>query len=70
MDVIFTDVTKEGMTAGVVCNEEAFRYWALQYGRFVTVQRPLKLKELIKSDIADMAKRYDAGDGSEENECK
>ncbi len=40
------------------CNENAMRYWALQYGPSVEVLEPASLRETIISDIHDMIKRY------------
>ena len=46
------------------CNLEAMEYWALQYGKYVTVLEPAELREKLRTDIAAMAARYQdtAGD--------
>ena len=45
----------------VICNQEALRYWALQYGPYVEVIEPTKLREQICADIRAMAKKYEGG---------
>ena len=40
------------------CNQEAMEYWALQYGKYVTVLEPAELREKLRTDIAEMAARY------------
>ena len=40
------------------CNQEAMEYWALQYGKYVTVLEPAELREKLRTDIAAMAARY------------
>ncbi len=40
------------------CNENAMRYWALQYGPYVEILEPESLRNQIIADIQDMAKRY------------
>ena len=42
----------------VKCNEEAMKYWALQYGPFVEVLEPISLRERIKTEIQGMSKKY------------
>ena len=40
------------------CNLEAMEYWALQSGKYVTVLEPAELREKLRTDIAEMAARY------------
>ena len=40
------------------CNENAMRFWALQYGPCVEVLEPESLREQIKTDIAAMSNKY------------
>ncbi len=42
----------------VVCNEEAFYKWALQYGDDVEVLQPVDLRKKIASTVAEMSKKY------------
>ncbi len=44
--------------ARVMCNENAMRYWALQYGPYVEVVEPKSLRESIKKNIIGMAEKY------------
>jgi len=44
--------------ARVVCNEKAMRYWALQYGPYVEVLEPKKIREELLEDIKKMAEKY------------
>ena len=45
------------------CNQEAMEYWALQYGKYVTVLEPAELREKLRTDIAAMAARYEDATG-------
>ncbi|HCS68212.1 MAG TPA: WYL domain-containing protein, partial [Oribacterium sp.] len=40
------------------CNEEAMEYWALQYGKRVTVLEPRELRAKLRTDIEEMRTRY------------
>ncbi|HBP24498.1 MAG TPA: WYL domain-containing protein [Oribacterium sp.] len=40
------------------CNEEAMEYWALQYGKRVTVLEPRELRAKLRADIEEMRTRY------------
>ena len=42
----------------VICNEEAFYKWALQYGEDVEVLQPVDLRKKIASTVAEMSKKY------------
>lgn len=42
----------------VNCNEEAMRYWAMQYGTCVEVLEPESLRKRLIADMKDMLKRY------------
>ena len=46
------------MKIRVKCNEEAMRYWALQYGPYVEVLEPEHLRERVREDVNSMAKKY------------
>ena len=46
------------ITIRVSCNEEAMRFWALQYGPYVEVLEPESLRNRIKEDIKGMAEKY------------
>ncbi len=40
------------------CNENAMRFWALQYGPYVEVLEPESLRKTVKEDVAAMAEKY------------
>lgn len=40
------------------CNEQAMKYWALQYGGHIEIKEPQSLRETVKVAILDMAKKY------------
>lgn len=42
----------------VKCNEEAMKYWALQYGPYVEVLEPEHLRERVKEAVNNMAEKY------------
>ncbi len=44
--------------ARITCNEQAMRYWALQYGPYVEVIKPESLRKQIIEDINEMAGKY------------
>ncbi|MDO4545178.1 MAG: WYL domain-containing protein [Bacillota bacterium] len=58
MDVSFINTKSDEMDVIVRCNIQAFRYWALQFGKYVTVKSPQSLVDTLKADVADMALRY------------
>ncbi len=55
----YTEDGKNMMDIRVYCNEQAMEYWALQYGKKVTIIEPEGLRYKIRDDIEDMIKRYD-----------
>lgn len=50
--------TKEQVVICVKCNEEAMKYWALQYGPYVEVLEPVSLRERLKEEISGMSRKY------------
>ena len=42
----------------VICNRTAIKFWALQYGPYVEVVEPADLREELRDDIKEMAKKY------------
>ena len=42
----------------VKCNGNALRYWALQYGPYVEIIKPVKLREQLKQDAENMYRKY------------
>ncbi len=44
----------------VICNKEAMKYWALQYGLYVEVLEPQDLRQRIAEAVNEMQKKYSA----------
>ena len=57
-DVHLFDESEDEICASVRVNYRSMRYWALQYGTYVTVTSPPSLVEDIKKDIAAIAEKY------------
>ncbi len=57
-DVKIVEEDEDRLVLRVSCNENAMRYWALQYGPSVEIIEPESLRARIISDIQDMQKRY------------
>jgi predicted DNA-binding transcriptional regulator YafY len=57
-DVKILEESDEKLVVRVNCNEDAMRYWAMQYGTRVVVLEPESLRNQIIADIKDMMKRY------------
>lgn len=49
----------------VTCNQDALRYWALQYGPYVEVLEPQDLRDRLLTDIREMKKKYEYHSASE-----
>lgn len=52
------------MEIRVTVNEEAMFYWALQYGPFVEVKSPEKLRDEIRDAVNEMAAKYSGEKGA------
>ena len=46
------------ITIRVICNQDALRYWALQYGPYVEIIEPESLRNRIKDNICNMTLKY------------
>ena len=57
-DVSFYNETEDEVTASVVVNLKAMRYWAMQYANHIEVLKPQKLREQIKEDLAKAVEKY------------
>ena len=42
----------------VTCNQDALRYWALQYGPYVEIIEPVELRESLREDVKKMFEKY------------
>ena len=57
-DVSFYDETEDDVTASVVVNLKAMRYWAMQYANHIEVLKPQKLRDQIKEDLVKAVGKY------------
>lgn len=57
-DFKIAPVEREMIEVTVKSNENAFFYWALQYGAYVEVMEPKRLRVRLAETIKDMAKKY------------
>lgn len=46
------------VTVRLRCNEQAMRFWALQYGPYVEMIAPASLRNQIKEDVKGMMDKY------------
>lgn len=58
-DVRFSDETENEVTASVMVNLNAMRYWAMQYAPHIMVQSPQSLVNQLKKDIRATAVKYE-----------
>lgn len=52
------DPDSDEILVRVVCNYDAMFYWALQYGAYVEVIEPKKLRDDLRKTVLDMAEKY------------
>lgn len=57
--VSFSDETEDTVVAHVIANEQAMRYWALQYAPYVTILKPQSLVDMVKKDLNNAIKKYE-----------
>lgn len=57
-EIAFTDETDDEVTARVIVNWSAMRYWAQQYCRFVRILTPIDLAETVKTDLQSALENY------------
>ena len=57
-DVSFHDEAGDEITASVVVNLQAMRYWAMQYANYAEILAPQKLREQIKEDLMAAVEMY------------
>ena len=58
-DIRVTKQKDDQIVIRLNCNENAMRYWALQYGPFVEVLEPKRLRKQIREDIEEMMEKYE-----------
>lgn len=56
--VTFSEETEETMLVSVTVNQEAMRFWALQYAPYVTILEPKSLAERVKGDLEAALEKY------------
>ena len=57
-DVRFSDESADEITATVLVNLNAMRYWAMQYAQHITVLSPQSLVDRLKDVIREVAEKY------------
>ena len=57
-DIRVTKQKDDQIVVRLNCNENAMRYWALQYGPYVEVLEPRRLRKQIREDIEEMMEKY------------
>jgi len=58
-DVSFSNDTGETVEVRVEVNEQAMFFWALQYGQYIEVLKPLGLREWLRSAALDIVRKYE-----------
>jgi predicted DNA-binding transcriptional regulator YafY len=58
-DVTIKDLDDDFMEVRLKAAIEGVRFFALQYGPNCEVMEPKELREMVKADIMEMAKRYE-----------
>ena len=58
-DIRVTKQKDDQIVVRLNCNENAMRYWALQYGPYVEVLEPRRLRKQIREDIEEMMEKYE-----------
>lgn len=61
-DVFFFGESENEVNVSVRVNYNAMKYWAMQYGSFVTVTSPPSLVETVRREIALMSEKYRASE--------
>ena len=56
--VTFSDETEETVLASVTVNQEAMRFWALQYAPYVTILEPESLRETVRNNLQTALEKY------------
>lgn len=57
-DFRITEETDNQMTVILKCNEQAMKYWALQYGNSVEILEPISLRKSVANIVSGMYKKY------------
>ena len=57
-DAEFSKITNDTVDVAVFVNEQAMRYWVLQFGEHIEILQPLKFRRSVSDAITEMAKKY------------
>jgi predicted DNA-binding transcriptional regulator YafY len=57
-DFRIIEKNEDKITVRVSCNENAIRYWALQYGPYVEILSPESLRSQLSEDVKVMYEKY------------
>lgn len=57
--------TEDMMRIKVTCNDDAMRYLALQYGPYMEIISPARLRDKVAADVEKMARKYGKKPGGE-----
>ncbi len=57
-DFKILEKTTDSICIRVTCNQDALRYWALQYGPYVEIIEPVELRESLRDDVKKMFEKY------------
>lgn len=66
-DVMFVNDAGDTIDVHVKVNEDAFFYWAMQYGEHIEVLEPVVLREKIKTAVTNIAEKYKGAQQHEHN---
>ena len=58
MDVAFQPMDENSCVATVHVNEDAFFYWAMQYGLYIEVLEPTDMRERVKQALKTISVKY------------
>lgn len=57
-DFVILEKCDDSMKILVKCNEEAMKYWALQYGNYAEVLEPKSLRQSVAEAVRNMSEKY------------
>ncbi len=57
-DIVVREQDDDSIVVRVNCNENAMRYWALQYGPYIEVMEPQSFRDKLREDVKKMYEKY------------
>ncbi len=57
-DIVVRERDDDSIIVRVNCNENAMRYWALQYGPYIEVLEPQSFRDKLREDVKKMYEKY------------